>query len=298
MTVFALCIGFSACDDDDDDDDTDMGKYTLQLSFSGAGMLQNGYSYEGWAIIDDSPVSTGKFNVDANGAITDVNGNAIAHGEFTVNQDLTNAAAIVITVEPSGDNDTIPADTHILAGDVVNNSATLTAEHGAALGDDFASVAGEYILDTPTTADMSDENSGIWFLSLASGSPGVGLTLPVLPAGWKYEGWVVMNGIPVTTGTFTDVMNYDDADPYSSTEPGPPFPGEDFVENAPEGLTFPTDIAGGTAVISIEPSPDDDAGPFAFKPLVGMIAVDAVDHTTYMMDTNLASFPTGIAMIK
>ena len=29
-----------------------------------------------------------------------------------------------------------------------------------------------------------DEVSGIWFLSLASGSPMQGLNLPTLPAGW------------------------------------------------------------------------------------------------------------------
>ena len=63
-----------------------------------------------------------------------------------------------------------------------------------------------------------------------------------LPAGWKYEGWAVINGIPVSTGTFTNISDFDEADPYSSTMPGPPFPGEDFLINAPAGLTFPTDI--------------------------------------------------------
>jgi hypothetical protein len=276
----------------------DSGKYTLQLSFTGAEPLNNGYFYEGWAIIGGYPVSTGQFNLNSSGAITDLNGNAIENGEFTVNQDLSNATAIVITIEPAGDTNPDPADTHVLAGDVVSNTAALTAGHSAALGDDFSSSAGEYILATPTTMNTTDENSGIWFLSLAGGSPAVGLTLPTLPAGWKYEGWTVISGIPVTTGTFTDVMDFDDDDPYSSTQPGPPFPGEDFITNAPSGLTFPTDIAGGTAVISIEPSPDDDPAPFTLKPLVGMIPANAVDHTTYMMSLNLGSFPTGIAMVK
>jgi hypothetical protein len=75
--------------------------------------------------------------------------------------------------------------------------------------------------------------------------------------------------------------------------PGPPFPGEDFLFNAPAGLTFPTDLMGGVAVISIEPSPDNSADPFTLKPLVGNIPIGAIDHKTYMMNSNLSSFPTG-----
>ena len=147
----------------------------------------------------------------------------------------------------------------------------------------------------PTNGAMTNENSGIWFLDLGSGSPAQGLFLPTLPAGWKYEGWTVINGTPVTTGTFTSTTSVDDADPYSSTMPGPPFPGEDFLNNAPTGLSFPTDIAGGVAVISIEPDPDNNVNPFTLKPLVGDIPMNATDHTNYGMNLNVSSFPTGTA---
>ena len=65
-------------------------------------------------------------------------------------------------------------------------------------------------------------------------------------------------------------------------KPGPPFPGEDYLVNAPMGLTFPTNLAGGTAVISIEPDPDNSPNPFTLKPLVKMIPADAADHVTYI----------------
>ena len=68
-----------------------------------------------------------------------------------------------------------------------------------------------------------------------------------------------------------------------------------MIFNAPTGLTFPIDIMGGVAVISIEPSPDNSANPFTLKPLVGNIPVGAIDHTTYIMNLNLSSFPTGTA---
>jgi len=270
---------------------------TFALNFTGLNPLLNGYHYEGWAIIGGSAVSTGKFNLDSNGNLVDLNGEEITNGEFVVGGDLSSASEFVLTIEPAGDTDDIPAMTHYVAGDVSGGSATLSVGHSSALGDDFLSSTGNYILATPTNGPATDENSGIWFLDLSSGMPAQGLFLPTLPAGWKYEGWTVIDGLPVSTGTFTSTTDFDDADPYSSTMPGPPFPGEDFLVNAPAGLTFPTDIAGDVAVISIEPFPDDDASPFTLKPLVGMIPADATDHVTYAMDNNAAVNPTGIVAI-
>jgi hypothetical protein len=137
-------------------------------------------------------VATGKFNVDAGGALVTTSGAAIPGGAFDTGMDLGAATAIVITIEPSGDTDAIPADTHVLAGAVAAGASALTVGHAAALGSDFLSATGDFILATPTTGAMTDENSGIWFLDLSSGSPAVGLSLPTLPAGWAYEGWAVI----------------------------------------------------------------------------------------------------------
>jgi len=260
--------------------------------------LANGFHFEGWAIINGDSVTTGKFNVDAGGNIVDLSGNVIANGEFDTGVDLSGTIAIVFTIEPAGDTDAIPADTHYLSGSLANLSASLSVGHAAALGDDFTSASGNYILATFTNEDATDENSGIWFLDLFSGSLAQGLNLFTLPAGWNYEGWAVISGTSVTTGTFTNLAAVDDAALYSGTQGGPFFPGEDFLQSAFSGLTFPTDIAGGTAVITIEPSPDDNAAPFTLKPLVGFILSSAADHFTYAMDNNASGFPTGSAIIK
>lgn len=290
-----LALGVAACDDTTIEPLVE----TLELSFTGLEPLANGFHYEGWAIIDGAAVSTGKFNVDASGGLTTVAGAPIADGAFQTGMDLSNTAMIVLTIEPAGDTDVVPADTHVLAGPVASGMAALTADDGAALGADFTTATGDYILATPTDGTMDDENSGIWFLSLASGSPAQGLDLPTLPAGWAYEGWAVINGTPVTTGRFTALDMADDAAPFSGTAGGPPFPGEDFLMNAPAGLTFPTDLAGGLAVISIEPEPDDSDAPYTFKPLMGPIDANAVDHVTYMMpNMTTATFPTGTATIR
>jgi hypothetical protein len=144
---------------------------------------------------------------------------------------------------------------------------------------------------------MTDETSGVWFLDPA-GSPDPSLTLPTLPAGWEYEGWAVIDGVPVTTGKFTDVSMADASAPYSGVDPVPPFPGEDFLMNAPAGVMFPTDLSERPIVISIEPVPDNSPAPFLLKPLVGMSPAGAASGTSYMLGQNLSSLPTGSASIQ
>lgn len=221
----------------------------------------------------------------------------MAPNKFNVNETALDVAnTFVLTIEPHPDPDSSPASTHVLAGNFEGSSANLSIDHGAALGTDFSSSTGVYILATPTTSTMDDELSGIWFLNLSSGSPGVGLNLPVLPSGWVYEGWTVIDGKPVTSGKFIEVADIDFDDPYSSNEnPGPPFPGEDYVLNAPQGLSFPTDLSGGIAVISVEPYPDNGPEPFALKPLVGDIPLNATVHFNYSLSQNPGSFPIGMA---
>lgn len=270
---------------------------SLKLDLSGVEPLANGYHYEGWAIIDGAPVSTGKFNVGADGVLAALDGKVKESGVFHSVPGLEAATDIVVTIEPAGDVDDIPSATHYLAGSIDSGSASLSVGHPAALGGDFGAAAGVYILATPTNGGGNDENRGIWFLDLSSGSPEVGLELPVLPEGWAYEGWVVIDGIPVTSGRFLEADEVDQDNPFSGPEGGPPFPGEDYLRDAPAGLVFPTDLAGGTAVISVEPSPDDAASPFTLKPLIGAISEDATDHVTYSLEAGVVALPSGSASI-
>jgi hypothetical protein len=286
--LLLLALSFFLISCDDDENSVAPTTSSLDLNISGLEDLGSAAMYEGWIMVDGAPKTTGTFSVDGTGKLSETSFELDA-------DDLSSATAFILTIEPNPDSSPNPSDVHILAGDFSGSSASLSVGHGAALGNDFSSISGKYILATPTNGADTDENSGIWFLDLSSGSPAVGLDLPTLPSGWKYEGWTVINGVPVTSGTFTSVSAVDDADPFSSTQPGPPFPGEDYLANAPMGLTFPTNLAGGTAVISIEPDPDNSPNPFTLKPLVKMIPSDAADHVTYTMDKNLGSFPTGTA---
>ena len=287
---FAAMMLVAACKKNDDDNPTPspMTK-DLSLSFNGLENLGPDYKYEGWIMVDGSPVTTGTFSIDDNGNLS--------QSAFAIDEEmLDKATAFILTIEPYPDNDPAPSAVHVLAGDFTSASADLTVSHPGALGSDFSGTMGYYILATPTTSTMDDELSGVWFLDLSSGSPAAGLQLPELPAGWVYEGWAVTDGMPLTSGRFTAADMADMAAPFSGSDAsGPPFPGEDFIMNAPAGLSFPTQLNGGLAVISIEPEPDNSPAPFALKPLVGQISMSATDHTTYMLDNNSGSFPTGMA---
>lgn len=285
MKKLFLCIGVVAllvsCHKGDNGDDPQMSNLTLNLS--GLDDLGSDFIYEGWIIVDGAPVSTGTFSVDGDGNLSSTT--------FAMDTEtLDSATKFVLSIEPVPDNSPDPAATKLFVGDFSGDTASLSTGTVAA---SFDSVAGEYILATPTGTGADNEKySGIWFLNNSSGSPMIGLELPILNDGWVYEGWAVIDGKPVTTGTFTAVDDFDNADPFSGTNPGPPFPGEDFLHNAPDGLTFPTDIRGGVAVISIEPYPDNNPNPFTLKPLAGIIPADAMGVQT-LNDNVAGSFPTG-----
>jgi hypothetical protein len=115
------------------------------------------------------------------------------------------------------------------------------------------------------------------------------------PWGWKYKGWVVLahynnipmstrwrmtppvwryktdnynwipgdNGVLFTTGTFSEIGEPDDGNPYALDGPVPPFPGEDFLNSTALQAQFGIDrveimpqASGnvGTIFISLEPN--------------------------------------------
>ncbi len=273
--LLLLCLlvsGFVACDNDDEDPDQD-----LVVQLSNLPTLNDGFQYEGWIIVDGAAISTGTF---------DATGNVTTSIDRT---QLEDATRYVLTIEPDPDPSADPSSTHILAGDFNGNVAALTIGHSAALGSDFTDATGKYILATPTNGADNDENSGVWWLDNSNPPAVAGLSLPDLADGWKYEGWAVIDGTPVSTGTFTDINAADEADEFSGDTPGPAYPGEDFLVNAPDGLTFPTDLSEANVVISIEPDPDDSALPFFLKPLAHQVPANAEDHMVFDMENNIAN---------
>ena len=181
--------------------------------------------------------------------------------------------------------------------------------------------------------NMMDPEMGTLTLSITD--------LQDLGAGFAFEGWIIVSGIPISTGTFTvdgsgnlsnttfQVLKSDldaatkfiltiepspDFDPSPSSThylagtftdvnstdsdsagptagpvvPTPAFPGQDYI-------TPPISLIGFTAVISIEPDPDNNSDPFTLKPLVDMNIEDLGAGVLQGMANDATSFPTGTA---
>jgi hypothetical protein len=277
LTILTLGIISVSCSSDNDDNPK---LASLTINLRGLDALGDDFVYEGWIIVEGTPVSTGTFSsVDF-------------PQSFQVDYDqLQKATTFVLSIEPAADSDPSPAATKLLVGDFSGDSASLTTN----IVGDFSNASGAFFLRTPTDetgTNNGNDESGVWF-----GTPGMPPTpnfvLPTLSAGWTYEGWVVGDGGPLTTGTFTAFDMADDAAPFSEMmQSGPPIPGEDFFLNAPSGETFPLDIRNRTVVISVEPVPDNSSAPFTLKPLVGTAGIETAP-TTYDFGQNLNSLPTG-----
>lgn len=282
LGVLAIGLVTASCSSDDDNTPTTSN---LNLNLNGLENLGANYVYEGWIIVDGSPVTTGTFTVDDNGMASS--------SSFSVNAtQLANATSFVLSIEPANDTDPMPAPTKILQGDFNGNSATVNTS----IVGDFSSASGAFFLRTPTDetgTNNGNDQFGVWF-----GTPGMPPTpnfnLPTLPAGWAYEGWVVGDAGPISTGVFTAFDTADSSNGFSGTQnnAGPPIPGEDFFNNAPAGETFPLDVRNRTVVISVEPVPDNDPAPFVMKPLVGTAGM-ATAPTTHNFAPNLSSLPSG-----
>lgn len=257
----------------------------LTLDVDGLPQLGDGYEYESWLIVDGSPVSAGRFVVDGDGE-------PVPAGVEVEVADAAAASAYVLTIEPSAGDDPAPSPVHILAGDFEGTTAQLSTAHPAAIGTDFADAMGEYLLATPSSGSVAEDyDQGIWWIAPTDAGMTPGLDLPLLPSGWTYEGWVVGDDGPVSTGTFTmvDEADADGAGPAAGPDGGPAFPGQDFIRP-------PRVLTGGMAVVSVEPVPDDSPMPFVIKPLVDAEVGDLMPPATQVMD-NLAmdSLPTGAA---
>ncbi len=251
----------------------------LSLTFDELPALGAAYDYHVWTILDGSPTSAGSFDINAEGNAVDSNGDPAAFAG------LQRATDVIVSIESSTSTPSTVSGPVVLGGTFdASGAVSLSIDHAMALGTDFSSATGKYLLATPTTTDTTDELSGLWFLDPTGESPTAGLDLPELPSGWVYEGWAVIDGTPVSTGRFTSVSGADDFNGFSGSGGAPPFPGEDFVTNAPGDLVFPTNLSNGTAVISVEPENDNSPDPYALKPLLGNIPSSAESGVVYTME--------------
>jgi hypothetical protein len=247
----------------------------------------SGALYEAWVVKGDRKLSAGTFNARER-----------PHGDVVLLRapiDPARADTIVVTIEPVPDPDPAPSGVAILAGAPQRHFAALRFPI------DLRAAAGSFILATPTDDDPANGTAGVWFIDPAGG-PGPGLRLPQPPAGWVFEGWGVTQGTPLSTGRFTSVTGADLASPFSGPNPGPPFPGEDFVANLPASVVPPVNLADGSSTVVVTVEPDlggtDPTGPapFSIKPLAGSVPAGASPGTSLPLQRDLSSVPEAVAI--
>jgi len=280
------------------------GSSVVSLALSGLEPLSGGLHYQAWLIAGTPTEPWGSplviFNVDVYGQLVDPVADTVLTGPFQGKLDPDAIQGIGVSLETSDVLLAYSSYTFILGGDVVQGTASLSTDHWIALAQGFSQAEGGFVLATPTDEDEENELEGVWFMDPTSVPLRAGLELPPAPEGWAYEGWVTLEGQPLSVGKFVLPNEADSAGVYSGTVAGPPFPGEDFLTGAPAGLTFPPTLSGALVSVTLEPWMELDVEPslpFFLRILEAQIPTDPVPLTFYGL-LPPAQLPTGTATIQ
>lgn len=279
----------------------------IELEMSGLNDLGDVFWYELWLTWQEGESnlskSLGVFRIDGQGQCLP--------NRFNVKLgDLQRAVAFFITIEEDdlpglrllentpGVIDTLsgPGPYKILAAKFITNKAHYSIGDEYLLNFDFASARGTYLLNAVSVEQTSPSASGIWFINKdEQGQLIAGLDLPDLPAGWSYQGWVVINSVSLSTGKFISNKGTDQtATYYNSAQGGYPFPGEDFITNPPQGLSFPLDLSGKEIYITLHPPlPENCPAPYSAKLFAATVPNGAQRMVVYELENQIGSFPSG-----
>lgn len=236
----------------------------------------------------------------------------LLHVVTTIEEDAVPGYRVTVT-QTSIDSAKGPSSFKIIGAKVAANVGTFNIGNEQILDFDTETAQAKYVLDTPTDTSGVNLKRGIWFINLDTtftdikDTSGVvigtdtivdntsGLELPELPTGWFYEGWVIFGNDTVSTGRFIKPFGADSSSDYGAgLASGFNFPGEDFINNSPSGVTFPSDLSGAEVLITIKPSyPVNAYKPFTLIPFKTTIPINCEAKKVYTMQNNTATFPSG-----
>mgnify|MGYP006999715503 FL=1 len=271
LAIIAIGIFFTSCTKNDEE--------TVKMitqSFENLPDLGANYVYEGWLIVGNEKISTGRF--------TNTEGANYSSGLIDIEK--ANAATMyVLTIEPTtetGADLSSPSGWIFSKGSFTNNTATPSTNDALFSGaSNLETATGNFFLKAPSVGNTGSDANGIWFIDALPPTTGGFTNLPALADGWIYEGWVVVpnannEATPISTGRFSDSNMADESffgaannNEFKGPNGVPPFPGEDFIADPNSrypDVTFPIDLTNATVVISIEPTTNDAASPFGLKP--------------------------------
>ncbi|MCA9390108.1 hypothetical protein KC571_01785 [candidate division WWE3 bacterium] len=262
--------------------------------------LANGH-YAAWVVGLNSTYQVGEFNVNESGKLTTLDGNEIAENEFILGDFSETPDEVIVTIEVGDTNVSEPSATVLMRGKLQNGIGAM--EFSAV---DLSAAEGTFVLATPTNGADTDETSGIWFISLNDDKTeeSAGLTVPTAPEGWQYAGWVDYNGVILETGKFVSPNAADFLGLYNGDQDAPPFPGEDFINNAPNTIEsgFPIALpSDNTRVyVTLEPISEEFAEEtLGLEVFSANVAADAQPQTNYSFERVYQdNFPSGLVVIR
>jgi hypothetical protein len=293
--IAALLLIISGCEYFENGDTQNVS--LIETTITGLPAIPDTMTFVGWFDSDEVKnnikyVPEKVFVLDADGS-----GNIHYKSEKPL-KSLIGAQKFYLTTERKALADSaklIPSTRKIMLGYFSNAATNLQ------LGDtvaNFEKAAGVFNLLTPTNGSNTDELSGLWFVDSVLVNLQSGLKLPALYEGWIYEGWVEINNQLVSTGRFSDPKKADLFKGYSSSSTGLNFPGEDFLVNAPGGLTFPINLSNAKVYISIEYNDGKTNGTSPFKILLlGTIPASAQSSVTYKLNKSGNAITSGNAIM-
>ena len=281
------------------------GSSIIQLSFDGLEPLDGGLNYQAWVIRLNNGsywgAPLGIFNMDGDGNLVDPSSGAPMSGDFPAKLYPAEVYGVQVSVELSDTTVSQPSSTLLLGGPVAGRTGNLSLAHWLGVAVDFEPMEGTFMLMTPSDGDSENERSGLWFGDNSTGEVLPGLFLPQAPQGWDYEGWVVSGSDTLSTGKFALPNAGDTTDLFGGLSDTPAVPGQDFLFNPPQGISFPLDLAGGSAFLTLEPWEEWDVAPerpFPIRLMEAQIPQDAAAKVTYVLESRFPEFPTGVVTVK
>lgn len=308
LLLVPLLVALGGCELTEVEDGTNVSE--LQISVSGLRQLPDTLIYATWltrfdlnkqenvsALIDPVTVgSDGSFTLSTSKVSFEQ-----IQASIGVGVTIEKKSRFVFTSEAEEDSlrkIMKPAGRSILQGKFGSNTLDLTVNNVIT---DFSEVSGMFTLLTPTDGNTDqNETSGIWFADSVDrvNGPLQGINLQDAKTGWSYFAWVETGSAMLKMGGFTSASAADDSSYFSSTvASGLPFPGEDFLLNAPAGVTFPLNLAGAKVIITAQPDYLSEPTDY-IRILEADIPSNAAGRSTVQMDVVYeSSAPKGSANI-
>jgi len=264
LLLVPLLIALGGCELTEVEDGANVSE--LQMSVTGLKALPDTLTYTAWILKYDQ---TKQINVGylIDPITVDAQGSATITSKYISFESLQSATGVLLTAEQKtrfiyasqAEEDSLrnvmrPSSRKILTGAFGSNSTDLSVNNVIS---NLSTISGVVTILTPTDGNSDqNESSGIWFADSIDRADGplAGLNIQDANDGWSYYAWIETNGTMLQIGGFTKAGGSDDFAGYSDiAAAGLGFPGEDFLTNAPAGVTFPLDLSGAKVIVTAQP---------------------------------------------